>query len=81
MGLLHGHLAPGQRLPWALRVAEVHGHAGRDREPRVLFSFLAVIPCQRPAQTLGQFDDLRGERATTSAVWLLGNPMSMTKRL
>ena len=49
-------------LPRALRVAEVDGQASVDAQPCVLSHLCSLVPCQRPAELLGQGRDRRSDR-------------------
>ena len=48
----------GAALPGRVRIGEVHGDVGGDREAEIRGHLLALIPGQRSAQLLGQLDDL-----------------------
>jgi hypothetical protein len=54
----------GSSLSRALRIAEVHLHAGVDRELCVLAHLGSLIPRQRPSKLLGQRSHRTGDRVT-----------------
>ena len=70
----------GAALPRALWVAEVDGQASVDAKLCVLSHLCSLVPCQRPAELLGQGRDRRSDRvpdgfgAVASQRWTVLRP-------
>ena len=66
------------RLPWAMRIAEVHLYAGVDREACVLSHFLATVPRHRAPELRREKPDIftLGPQANVRLRTLCSHPES-----